>query len=130
MIQKVYCLYNNKSQHYNSPVYTLDEQTAIDSLKHWINETIVGEFIPMEYELFYMGTFDTTKGHHEFEEAPQHVLNISQLVDKPSSYDVSYKGKPLANLDNDEIDIVYEILEEFNAVEEEKELKVLGSKGK
>jgi hypothetical protein len=75
----VYCLYDNKVESYNQPMFYLEEKTCFEALDYFINSEEGKEVNPVDYELFKLGEYDNSTGKFELLDAPKHLCNLRKF---------------------------------------------------
>lgn len=83
MILKVYSIRDEKAETFGSPFYQATHGLAERSFRQVVSDekTNVNKF-PEDYDLWYLGEFDSKTGKFDALETPQHQLKAIQLVDK------------------------------------------------
>jgi hypothetical protein len=85
MILKIFSLFDEKAQTYNTPQYLAHEGEALRMLLTTLddNKSMVSKF-PEDFSLYCLGTFDDNSGKFEGYNEPQLIKRISDLVQKES----------------------------------------------
>lgn len=83
MIKEMYALKDNKVDAFGTPMFTLKEDLLVAELRIFLHAQKQKEEInPVDYDLFFLGKYDTEKGTFEMPEAPKHILNCRTLETK------------------------------------------------
>lgn len=77
MMMKVFCMFDNKIDVFNKPMFLKDESELKDMME-FANEQ--AEINPIEYEIYELGEYDTGSGKFELLEAPKHLYSMKSLV--------------------------------------------------
>jgi hypothetical protein len=79
---KTYCLFDNKAEAYNQPMFFVSEEMAIECLKRFLNSSEWENINPVDYDLFYLGEYNFDNGKFDLLSAPKHMLNLRKLENK------------------------------------------------
>lgn len=84
MVKKIYSIRDAKGGVYNQPFQALNEQDAVRSFTRvaWDKNSMINAF-PNDFDLYYLGEFDDTKGLYSPIDTPQHVVKAVDLPPQP-----------------------------------------------
>ena len=80
MIKEIYCIYDNKTEMYNQPLFEDNLETITEILKGVAQSFEDDGINPAEYDLFQVGRFNTENGKIEPFETPKHIYNITKIA--------------------------------------------------
>ena len=73
-------MYDNKTDIYNQPMYLKSEQELIDVLTKTLEqEDIEKQINPVDYEVYFLGEFDTNAGKYELFDKPKHMYGLNRF---------------------------------------------------
>lgn len=83
MIMQIYSVRDAKSEIFNTPFYGNTHAEAERSFRTAVNDpqTSLNKF-PEDFDLWYLGTYDTITGQIKALETPQHMLKAVHCVKK------------------------------------------------
>lgn len=81
MEMKVFTIRDTKAGMYNTPFYAHTHGEAERSFRELAmdEKSLVSKY-PEDYDLYYVGTFNSVTGKSTLEDAPQHVIKAVQLI--------------------------------------------------
>lgn len=80
MTQKMFAIMDSKAEVYNFPFAKLSHGEAERDFKTLCNDDKTTVFkYPEDFDLYYLGTFDTTTGKMECLPTPQHIVKAVAL---------------------------------------------------
>lgn len=86
MIQKMFCIYDAKAETFNVPFYAPTHGEAERSFRQACNDerTMMNKF-PSDFDLYFLGDYDTQHGKFVLHDTPQHVIKAIQCVQKDTT---------------------------------------------
>ena len=84
MIKKMYCLFDKKIEAYGNPMPYINEDSAKGELAAHLNHD-KEDINAADYELYFIGDFDTNTGKYKTPDVPLHILNCRELMYKPET---------------------------------------------
>lgn len=81
MLLKTFALYNSKTESYGQPLYFKLEQECVSALADFVNNRDP-KISPTEFDLYYLGMYDTSTAKHELLKQPTHKFNLRTLTHK------------------------------------------------
>lgn len=86
MEMKIYAIRDAKAEAFQPPWYKnthgeaeRDFRTAVNDDKSFLNK------YPEDYDLYYLGTYDTNEGKFQTLDTPQHMIKAIQCVRSPEA---------------------------------------------
>lgn len=75
-----YVMYDSKSKSYTTPMFLVNDQTAIRTAQQIVNHSETDmHYHPHDFKLFKNGILDFNTGMYEPQE-PEHIINLHELV--------------------------------------------------
>lgn len=83
MLTKVYSIRDQKAQVFNSPWFAKTHGEAERNFRSLVNDekSMVHQY-PLDFDLYYLGDYDTDSGKLMPLDAPQHIMQAISLVPK------------------------------------------------
>jgi len=76
----MYSLFDNKIDAYGVPMAFRNEDEARKELAYFLENQDHTKINPIDYEIFYIGEFDTNSGKYNLPEKPEHIINCKQII--------------------------------------------------
>lgn len=77
----MYTLFDNKVKNHGAPMLLQDHDLAKQEIKLFMQLQAPRELNPIEFDLFYLGQFDTETGKMYPLEMPEHLVNLKTIED-------------------------------------------------
>lgn len=80
---RIYSIYDQKSEVFNTPFFQQTHGEAERSFRSAVNDekTLFSKY-PEDYDLYYIGDYDDNEGKIKPEPSPQHMVKAIQCVNK------------------------------------------------
>ena len=95
MLLKLYAIRDTKAEAFNTPIAQLTHAEAERTFNRLMSDsqTMMGLF-PEDFDLYYLGTYDTTDGKLKPLSAPEHIIS-GALIKKNAPTTVNAGTQPL-----------------------------------
>jgi len=93
MKQRMYAIRNSKAECYNTPFFQKTHGEAERSFRELTRDSnsMVSKY-PDDYDLWYLGEYDTTLGTVNALQTPQHILKAVNIPNQPPAAQNAIKG--------------------------------------
>jgi len=83
MTTKIYSIRDQKAEFFNNPWFAKTHGEAERNFRSLVNDpkSMVSQY-PLDYDLYYLGEYDTNTGKIAPLDAPQHIMQAISLVAK------------------------------------------------
>lgn len=86
-------MYDNKVSCHGKPMFYSTKEHCIAELTSFINDDIAnGDINPVDFELFYLGTYDQQTAKFDLLEMPKHLFNTRTLIKQTTKMDKTLKS--------------------------------------
>lgn len=90
MLHKVYSVRDAKSNSYNQPFHQTTHGEAERSFHRMTNDekSFINAY-PDDFDLYYLGEFDTIKGLYQPLKSPEHIMKAVQVLERKGLHPVT-----------------------------------------